>query len=90
MKIKVSKETKRSARQEWHRRFVWFPKKVNLAGEGAHFVWLETIEARYSRTMKKWVYRDPANDYSNVVAFDLSKNDARGATPRPLKESASA
>ena len=70
MKIKISKEIKRSARQEWHRRFMWLPRKVNLDGQGQHVVWLETVEARYSRTLKRWVYRDPSNDYSNVVSFD--------------------
>jgi hypothetical protein len=87
VKIKVSKEIKRSARQEWHRRFMWLPRKVNLDGQGQHVVWLETVEARYSKTLKRWVFRDPANDYSNVVSFDLPDNDARQAVPSKRKES---
>jgi hypothetical protein len=77
VKIKINKEVKRSARQEWHRRFLWLPKRMNLDGQGHHFVWLETVEARYSKRMKKWCYRDPSNDYSNVVSFDVPNHETR-------------
>lgn len=87
MRIKVSKEIKRTARQEWHRSFTWFPKKINLDGQGQHVVWLEVVEARYSKTLKRWVYRDPANDYSNVVSFDQPEMLTRQPGALARKES---
>jgi hypothetical protein len=61
---------KPTSKQHWRGRFFWFPKWISIEGPGQRFVWLKTVEGRYSNSRKKWVWRYPPNDYSNVITFE--------------------
>ena len=51
-------------RSVWHRWFAWYPVIVSVEEESDHWVWLETLErkwslGRYADRKGHWRYRHP-------------------------------
>ena len=52
-------ESKQSRIRHWHPRLVILPRKLKVEGVGREWVFLRTLEARWSQSRRRWQWRLP-------------------------------
>jgi len=69
-------------KRDWHWHFALWPVFVGnqLSDEGGYWVWLETVERRYShafegRFLSGWVYRRPRMKLGKVADWQNHRED---------------
>lgn len=58
MRLKLSSPPSRQAKQDWHKKTVLFPRVIELQGSGRHFCFMTTLEARWSASRSRWLWRE--------------------------------